>query len=103
MLPCTSADLLLPGTRPYFLWWTDLTVGDFRQRLASSDLDVRAYWVAALMREANTRDVWQFIGPDELRSLFPRLIRYLGRSREMWAYLLDVECPGWPPKEEKGR
>jgi hypothetical protein len=101
MLPCTSADLLLPHTRPYFLWWTDLTVAQFRERLGSSDEEVRAYWVAALLREANTRDVWHFVSLDEVRPLFPRLVRYLGRSREMWAYLLDVDLPPWPPLEAK--
>jgi hypothetical protein len=101
MLPGTATDLHLPQTRPYFLWWTDLNVAQFREKLASPDLEVRAYWVGALLREANTRDVWQFVGPDEIRLLFPKLVRYLGRSREMWAYLLDVELPAWPPAEAR--
>ncbi len=101
MLPCTSTDLHLPHTRPYFLWWTDLTVARFREQLVSPDLERRAYWIAALLREANTRDVWQFVSPDEVRSLFPKLVRYLGRSRAMWAYLLDVDPPVWPPEEAK--
>jgi hypothetical protein len=99
MLPGTSTHLHLPQTRPYFLWWTDLTVAQFRDKLGSPDPEVRAYWVAALMREANTRDVWQFVSPDEIRLLFPRLVRYLGRSRAMWEYLLDMEVSAWPPPE----
>jgi hypothetical protein len=49
--------------------------------------------MAALLREANSRDVWLFVTPDEIRALWPRLIRYLGRSREMWAWLLKLPPP----------
>jgi hypothetical protein len=102
MLPRTSANLQVPQAKPYFLWWTDLTVAQFREKLASHDPEERAYWMGALLREANTRDVWHFVTPAEVRSLFPKLVRYLGRSREMWAYLLDIDLPQWPPPEAKG-
>jgi hypothetical protein len=88
--------------RPYFLWWTGATVGDLRAHLASPDLETRAYWMAALLREANTRDVWSFVGPREVRALWPRLVPYLGRSRAMWAFLLGLEEPIWPPPEARG-
>jgi hypothetical protein len=97
-LPPTSSELLEPATRPYFLWWTEATVGDLRRELASSDLATRAYWMGALLREANTRDVWLFVRPDEIRALWPRLIRQLGRTRAMWAWLLGLEDLPWPPK-----
>ncbi len=98
-LPPTSEALLDDNERPYFLWWTDATVGDLKARLASDDDDERAYWMGALLREANTRDVWLFVTVDEIRSLWPKLIRYLGRSRNMWAWLLELPKPSWPPKE----
>jgi hypothetical protein len=98
ILPPTSADLLEPATRPYFLWWTEATVGDLRTRLAAADLEERAYWMAALLREANTRDVWLFVTPDQVRAMWPRLLRYLGRSRSRWAYLLGLEPSTWPPE-----
>jgi hypothetical protein len=96
-LPPTSAALLDPSSRPYFLWWTDATVGEFRGHLASADADERAYWTAALLREANTRDVWLFVTPDDVRAQWERLQRYLGRSRELWAFLLGLRAPIWPP------
>ncbi|MBI5513062.1 MAG: hypothetical protein HY909_04795 [Deltaproteobacteria bacterium] len=99
--PTTEA-LRDPNSQPYFLWWTELTVGEFRRRLAAPDLDERAYWLGALLREANTRDVWLFAEPSELRALWPRLCRHLGRSRAMWAWLLGVQDPGWPPAEARG-
>jgi hypothetical protein len=89
------------ATRPYFLWWTAETVGGFRSRLQESDPEVRAYWMGALLREANTRDVWLFVSPEEIRSLWDRLQRHLGRSRAMWAYLLDLPDRPWPPAEAK--
>ena len=96
-LPPTSPDLALDETRPYFLWWTNATVRDLRAHLASADADERAYWLGALLREANTRDVWLFVTADTVRAEWPRLVRFLGRSRAMWAYLLGLDPPQWPP------
>lgn len=96
-LPPTTRDLLDPQARPYFLWWTDATVEQLRRHLADPDAERRAYWLGALLREANTRDVWLFVTPDQIRTAWPHLLRYLGRSRNMWAYLLDLEQPVWPP------
>ena len=67
--------------RPYFLWWTTATVTDLREALRDSDPDVRAYWMGALLREANTRDVWLFVTPATIRTAWDRLQRHLGRSR----------------------
>ena len=96
-LPPTTDSLFDKSARPYFLWWTNATVGQFEAHLASPDLDKRAYWMGAMLREANTRDVWLFVTVDEIRALWPRLIRYLGQSREMWAWLLELPPPEWPP------
>ena len=86
-LPPTSPSLLDGNTRPYFLWWTE----------------VRAYWMGALLREANTRDVWLFVTPEDIRRIWLRLARYLGRARAMWAFLLELPCPAWPPPEAYGK
>lgn len=99
VLPPTSPDLALDETRPYFLWWMDATVGDLRAGLRAADLDERAYWMAALLREANTRDVWLYVTPDEIRALWPRLLRHLGRARPMWQFLLELPQQPWPPTE----
>jgi hypothetical protein len=101
LLPPTSEALLRDETRPYFLWWTKETVGGLKKRLRSESLDERAYWMGALLREANTRDVWLFTSPEEIRSLWSRLVPYLGRSRSMWAWLLGLPAPEWPPPEAR--
>jgi hypothetical protein len=100
-LPPTSPDLHDDATHPYFLWWTDTTVGELKAHLKSADIQERAYWLGALLREANTRDVWLFVTIDEIRGLWPELIRYLGRSRKMWAWLLGLPKPVWPPVESR--
>lgn len=92
MLPPTSPALSLDATRPYFLWWTDATVGDLRARLQSDDPNERAYWMGALLREANSRDVWLYLTPETVRSSWSRVARYLGRdARAKWAWLLRIE------------
>lgn len=89
-LPPTSGDLAREEARPYFLWWTDCTVGQLRQYLASPDPEESAYWLGALVREANSRDVWLFTSPAELRRRWSEIVRYLGSARAMWAWLLDI-------------
>jgi hypothetical protein len=102
-LPPTSAALADDRTRPYFLWWTTATVRDLRRFLEDPDPDVRAYWLGALLREANTRDVWLFVTPGHIRASWDRLQRHLGRSREMWAYLLELPDEPWPPPDARSR
>ncbi len=97
VLPPTDTALEEPRTRPYFLWWTDATVAELRAHLACEDRGVRAYWLGALLREANSRDVWLFTTPEQIRDLWPELLRHLGRRREMWGFLLGLD-PSWPPK-----
>ena len=71
--------------------------------LRAGDPDERAYWMGALLREANTRDVWLYVSPDEIRALWPRLLRHLGRTRPMWQFLLELPDEPWPPPEARSR
>ena len=101
LLPPTSPALGAPDGRPYFLWWTETSAEQFRAHLRDPDPERRAYWLGALLREANTRDVWVFTTPRAIRELWPYLIRHLGRSRATWAYLMDLDDPEWPPPQAK--
>lgn len=103
MLPPTSDALRDDAHRPYFLWWTNATVGDLRAHLRAADLEERAYWLGALLREANTRDVWLYVTPGEIAALWPALTRHLGKSRERWAWLLELPLLPWPPQEAYAR
>jgi hypothetical protein len=79
----------------------ECTIGDLRRALEDPDLDRRAYFMGALLREANSRDVWLFVTPEQIRALWPRLLRHLGKTRSMWAWLLGLEEPEWPPAEAR--
>ena len=93
----TPPDRLVDAVgRPYFLWDVDLTLDRFRALLDSDDLEVRAYLVGKLMRQAKPDDVFQFVTLAEVRDLWPRLERHLGRSREFWRWLLGVWEEGAP-------
>jgi hypothetical protein len=89
LLAPTPADRMVDANgRPYFLWDEDLTIDKFRARLVDPDLEVRAYYVGKLMRQAKPDDVFTFVTLGEIKSLFPLVVRYLGRSREFWTWLL---------------
>ena len=97
----TSADLLDASSQPYFLWWTDVTVGELHRKISTGTDDERAYWIGALLREANSRDVWLFVQPEDVRALWPSVLRHLGRTRAMWAWLLGMPDAPWPPVEAR--
>jgi|SRR5690606_27520712 len=97
LLPPTSESLLDDSARPYFVWWSDVTVGELKSYLANGKLEQRAYWLGTLLREANSRDVWLFTSPAQIREMWPHLLRHLGPARARWAWLLDIEAQDWPP------
>ncbi len=78
------------ANRPYFLWDCDLTLDEFRRGLEEPDIDVRAYLVGKLMRQAKPDDVFAFVSPRTIRELWPRLQRHLGSTREFWTWLFDA-------------
>jgi hypothetical protein len=86
----TPRDLLVDQQgRPYFLWDVDMTIDEFERQLREADPVVRAYLVGKLMRQAKPDDVLQFVSPQELADLWPSVVRYLGKTREFWAWLLQ--------------
>ena len=90
LLAPTPAERLVDSRgRPYFLWDDDMTVDAFRARVRDPDLEVRAYFVGKLMRQAKPDDVFTFVTLSEIQALFPHLERYLGNTREFWRWLLD--------------
>ncbi len=89
MRPLTI-DLDIKDRRPYFLWDCDMTLEEFRSRLRSPDAEVRAYFIAKLMRQAKPDDVFTFVSARVIRAHWPRLNRYLGRQREFWTWLMET-------------
>ena len=50
--------------RPYFLWDEDLSLAEFRERLASPGAG--DYWLATLLRQAKPDDVYGFVSLPEI-------------------------------------
>jgi len=91
MLNPTPRERLVDGQgRPYFLWDCDLTLVQFERGLDDPDPEVRAYLLGKLMRQAKPDDVFQFVTPRVIRELWPRLLKYLGHTREFWTWLFEV-------------
>jgi hypothetical protein len=87
--PTPREKLLDSRGRPYFLWDSDMTLEEFREGLRNPDPDVRAYLMGKLMRQAKPDDVFSFASPKEIRELWPRIDRHLGRSRPFWTWLFE--------------
>lgn len=79
-----------PHARPYFLWDEQTTLGAFRDALARADTREKAHLLGKLMREARDEDVWEFTTVAEVRELWPRIERHLGRRRAFWTYILEA-------------
>jgi hypothetical protein len=75
--------------RPYFLWDSDMTLTRFREVLRDPDDDVRAYYVGKLMRQAKPDDAFTFVSLEEIRDLWPKIERNLGRTREFWTWWME--------------
>lgn len=91
MLNPTPAERLCDqAARPYFLWDCETTLDEFRQRLADPDPEVRAYHLGKLMRQAKPDDGLSFATPRQIREAWPRVLRYLGGTRERWTWLFDA-------------
>src|SRR5690242_9454262 len=88
--PTSRARMTDGHGRPYFIWDDDITLEQFRALLRDADPDARAYLVGKLMRQAKPDDVFEFVRLDDIVALWPKLDRYLGRSRAMWRWLLDL-------------
>lgn len=90
MLAPTPLDRLVDAQgRPYFLWDDDMTLATFRERLRDSDPEVRAYFIGKLMRQAKPDDVFLFVSFDEIVREFSAVERYLGNTRDFWAWLIE--------------
>lgn len=91
MLSPTPPDRLVDGQgRPYFLWDCEMTLEQFRRGLEDPEPAVQAYLVGKLMRQAKPDDVFLFVRPGAIRELWPRLARYLGKTREFWTWLFEA-------------
>lgn len=76
--------------RPYFLWDMDMSLEEFRRRLAEDDVEVRVYLLAKLMRQAKPDDVFQFTTRSQIRADWAKIQPFLGHTRPFWTWLLET-------------
>jgi len=89
LAPTPAEHLVDARGRPYFLWDCDMTLERFRTLLRDGEEETRVYLVAKVMRQAKPDDVFQFVRLDEIRELWPRLERRLGRGRAFWTWWME--------------
>jgi hypothetical protein len=80
---------LQPDTVPYFLWDSQMTIGELKQALQRADRVTTDELIARILREANSRDVWLFLEWSQIEEAWPRVQHRLGRARQVWQMLLD--------------
>jgi len=73
-----------------------MTLVRFREILAEDDVEARAYLIGKLMRQAKPDDVFQFVTVSDIRADWPRIERYLGKTRPFWTWLLEQ----WPESRD---
>jgi hypothetical protein len=76
--------------RPYFLWDVDIDIERFRQLVKSDDADVRAHFIAKLMRQAKPDDTFQFVTLADVVRDWKKIEPQLGRKRELWTWVLQA-------------
>lgn len=87
MRPMTT-DLDDDSRRPWFLWDEDTSLGEFKAALVAGG-DERDRLLAKLLREANDKEVWRFVTPQEVAEALPRLLRRIGSRRApFWTFLI---------------
>jgi hypothetical protein len=66
--------------RPYFLWDQEMTLDECRCAIRSEPIEVRAWLIGKMMREAKPDDVFEFVTLVEIADTWPALQPHLGRS-----------------------
>lgn len=84
-----SSDLSSITSIPYFLWDEPMTVGELKQKLASSSEEEKIRLLGKILREARDTDVWLFTSPEEVTRLWSKLEPHLGRRRDFWTFLVS--------------
>jgi hypothetical protein len=86
----TPRDRMLDASgRPYFLWDTDITLERFEELLREGPEEVRVHMLAKLMRQAKPDDVFLFVRLEDIRRLWSKVERKLGRTREFWTWWME--------------
>jgi hypothetical protein len=84
--------------RPYFLWDSELTIDEFREKLRDPSETVRSYMLGKLMRQAKPDDVFLFVSREEIIRQWSAVEPFLGKTRPFWSWLVEQ----WKGKDHGG-
>ena len=84
--PATSAD----NERLSFAWDRVETAASLRHKLQCATPDEWIQLAAWILREAQPREVWQFLRPQEVARHLDELTPVLGRKKDFWTYLIQT-------------
>ncbi len=80
----------------YFFPDCEMTREELEEILAHGSRERRLWAVSHLLRYAQWDDIWEFVGRDEVRELFPEL-ELPENLRQAWGRMLKVEEPVGSP------
>lgn len=75
---------------PYFLWNEETTVARLREILSDPAHPLRAIYAARVMRDGRVTDLWSFLRPQDVKTMWPQVERHLGKRRAFWRFLLET-------------
>ncbi len=78
----------LTDTIPNFCWDRKLTEKQIWQKLQSLKGLKKNHFLAWIMREAEFKDVWKYVSPQQVWSQFSELKIFLGRRKKFWEFIL---------------
>jgi hypothetical protein len=73
-----------------FAWDRKESAESLHSQLAGATPERWIELAAWILREAQIREVWEFLRPDEIAEQFDALQPRLGRRREFWTYLINT-------------
>lgn len=76
--------------RPYFLWDCDMSLATFEERLRDPDPEMRAHFLAKLLRQARPDDAISMVGTRAIRAAWPSIENQLGDKHDLWSWWLRV-------------
>jgi len=74
---------------PYFMWDERLTCAELKHQLRTAPMPRRIDLMAKIMRDANDRDVWDYMTPGDLATFGAEIFPRLGWHKGFWVFLYN--------------
>jgi len=89
---------IVPGVKPYFIWWDqDITVEGIYKALGSDNLYRRITYMSYILNDAEFEDIWKFLTLKDVQENFWQIRWRTDATRDYWRQLLTFL--GYPPND----